>query len=453
MKPISPGHKRTRIIGGQEVAPRKSLGQNFLVDESVALWIADQIEPDGAPFVVEPGPGLGAMTKHLIGRPQQLLLIEKDNNLAPKLEERFAGQAGIQVMHGDATQVDTRQWYHHGDVRVVGNLPYSVGGEILKHMLTPPTPVTRAVFMLQKEVCDRLAAKVGQDGYGGLSVLIQRDWDVEMLRVIPPEAFQPRPRVDSGIVRFMPRDPASLPVCDRKMFEKLVRMGFSQRRKQMKKLLPEAPNGGWEALAEYLQMPVTLRAEELSVLQWVNLSRWYEQRTSADAGQKASELFDVVNERNEVTGQLTRGEVHARGLLHRAVHVFVINSRGDIYLQKRSHLKDVSPLKWDSSAAGHLDVGESYADCAIRETREEVGLTITSTELAAQLPAGTHTDHEFVELHIARHNGPMKCLPEEVACGEWFTPELITQWVEARPQDFAKGFISCWKAWQAKSQA
>ncbi len=303
--------------------------------------------------------------------------------------------------------------------------------------------------MLQKEVCDRLAAPPGQDGCGALSVLVQRDWEVELLRVVPPEAFQPRPRVDSGVIRLTPRDPRTLPVCDRKMFERLVRMGFSQRRKQMKNLLPAPePAGGWEALVAHLGMPVTLRAEELSLAQWVQLSRWYEGRTETDAGQKASEMFDVVNERNEVTGQLTRGEVHARGLLHRAVHVFVINVRGDVYLQKRSHLKDVSPLKWDSSAAGHLDVGESYAACAIRETREEVGIEITGTELAAQLPAGTHTDFEFVELHIARHNGPMKCLPEEIATGDWFKPEAIDEWVAARPQDFAKGFVTCWKAWR-----
>lgn len=440
-----PKFRPTRTIGGQEVTPRKSMGQNFLVDEEVARWISDQIQPDGAAFVIEPGPGLGAMTQYLVGRPEKLLLIEKDNQLAPQLQTRY-GHQGVEVQHGDATEVDKRDWYQHGDVRVIGNLPYSVGGEIMKHMLTPPTPVKSAVFMLQKEVCQRLAARHGEDGYGALSVLVQRDWDVELLRIIPPEAFSPKPKVDSAIVRFTPRNPATLPVYDRRLFEKLVRMGFSQRRKQMKNLLPPAP-GSWEALAESLQMPVTMRAEELSVLQWVNLSRWYEERQTADAGQKASEIFDVVNERNEVIGQKTRGEVHAQGLLHRAVHVFVINARGDVFLQMRSHLKDVSPLKWDSSAAGHLDVGESYAACAIREVREEVGLEITSTELAAQLPAGTHTDHEFVELHIARHNGPMRCLPEEVPYGEWFTPAQITTWVEARPQDFAKGFVSCWKAW------
>ncbi len=447
MRSQGTGRRSTRIISGQEVAPRRSMGQNFLVDDNLAHWIADQIEPDGAPFVVEPGPGLGAMTQHLVGRPQQLVLIEKDHALAPELQKRYEGRADVTVLHEDATRVSTRGWYQQGDVRVIGNLPYSVGGEILKHLLTPPTPVTRAVFMLQKEVCDRLAAKVGQDGYGALSLMVQRDWEVEMLRVVPPEVFKPKPKVDSAVVRLTPRDPRTLPVCDRRMFEKLVRLGFSQRRKQMKNLLPEPP-GGWQALVDHLGKPATLRAEELSLEEWVNLSRWYENRCGTDAGQKASEMFDVVNERNEVIQQLPRGEVHAKGLLHRAVHVFVINSRGEVYLQKRSHLKDVSPLKWDSSAAGHLDVGESYAACAIRETREEIGIEIDSTELAAQLPAGTHTDHEFVELHLARHNGPMRPLPEEIACGEWFAPETIDTWISARPQDFAKGFVSCWKAWR-----
>lgn len=440
---------KRQVIAGREVSPRKSLGQNFLVDPQMARWIADQVEPDDAALVVEPGPGLGAMTEHLQGRPQRLLLIEKDNELAPQLAERFAGRADVEVLHADATRVDLRPWYRHGDVRVVGNLPYSVGGEILKRLLTPPTPVTRAVFMLQKEVCQRLAARAGEDGYGALSVLVQKDWDVELLRIVPPDVFKPRPKVDSAVVRLTPRDPSSLPVCDRRQFDRLVRMGFSQRRKQLKNLLPEPP-GGWQALADALARPASMRAEELPIEDWVRLTRWYEQRLQADAGQKASELFDVVNERNEVTGQLTRGEVHARGLLHRAVHIFVINRRGEVFLQKRSHLKDVAPLKWDSSAAGHLDAGESYADCAVREVREENGIEVPATELAAELPAGAHTDFEFVELRIARHDGPMRCPPEEIACGEWFAPELVDAWVAERPQDFAKGFVSCWRAWRGR---
>lgn len=431
----------------QNFTPRKSMGQNFLQDEEISRWIGDQVQPDGADLVVEIGPGMGALTKHLVGRPKKLILIEKDAQLGPELQGQFEGRDDVEVIHNDATRIDLRPWFRHGPLRLVGNLPYSVGGEILKHWLMPPTPVSCAVFMLQKEVCDRLAATCEDDSYGALSLLVQKDWNVEMLRVVPPEVFNPKPKVDSAIIRLTPRDPASLPVFDHVLFDRLVRMGFSQRRKQLKNLLPEAPSG-WESLVQALNVPATVRAEALSLAQWIQIARHYEQRHEADAGQKASEMFDVVNESNEVVGQLTRGEVHKRKLLHRAVHVFVINKRGQIYLQQRSHLKDVSPLKWDSSAAGHLDAGEDYASAAVRELGEEIGIHVPSTELAAQIPAGDNTDHEFVELRLAHHDGPVRCLPEEIATGEWFKPEDIDAWVDARPQDFAKGFVTCWKAWR-----
>jgi len=378
------------------------------------------------------------------------VLIEKDHRIFEYLEERFADEDNLELRHEDATRLDMRPWYRFGDVRLVGNLPYSVGGEILKAVLTPPTPVTRAVFMLQKEVCQRLSAKLGEHGYGGLSLLVQQDWDVTFLRVVPPEVFKPRPKVDSAVVLFTPRKPGTLPVYDRALFRRLVRMGFSQRRKQLKNVLPECP-GGWEALAAELNTDPMVRAEALSLEQWVQIARWYEGRKDKDHGQKATEMFDVVDERNEVIGQKPRGEVHAQGLLHRAVHVFVFDKHGQVYLQLRSHLKDVHPLTWDSSAAGHLDVGESYATCVLREVKEELGIEVESTLKAADIPATERTGMEFVELHTAQHNGPMKYAPDEIACGQWFKPEVITDWIEARPQDFASGFIECWKAWLARS--
>lgn len=439
---------RRRTISGVSVTPRKSLGQNFLQDEEVARWIADQIQPDGVPFLVEIGPGVGALTKHLVGRPQHLLLVEKDTQLAAEQRSAWFDQPSVEIVEADATRIDMRPWYAQGAVRAISNLPYSVGGEILRHLLTPPTPITEAVFMLQKEVCLRLAAPCGANEYGGLSVLVQQDWDVELLRIVPPEVFIPRPKVDSGVIRLRPRDPAALPVYDRAWFDRLVRMGFGQRRKQLKNLLPEAPNG-WAALTEMLGMPPTVRAEELSLPQWVQLARWYEGRQTVDAGQKATEMFDVVDENNQVVQQLPRGEVHSRGLRHRAVHIFVINPRGDIYLQRRSHLKDVAPLKWDSSAAGHLNVGESYADAAVRELHEELGIRVENTTLSAVIPAGEGTDNEFVELRIAHHPGPVKVQPEEIHSGTWFPPAVIDDWVRARPEDFAKGFVTCWKAWMS----
>jgi len=428
--------------------PKKSLGQNFLLDAELARWIADRIEPDSADAVLEIGPGHGALTEHLAGRTRELILVEKDTALAAALRARFAGRHDVLVIHDDATRIDLRSFYCRGGVSVIGNLPYSTGTEIMRHLLTPPTPVTRAIFMLQKEVCDRLCAKAGDDAFGALSLLVQQDWEVEMLRVVPPSVFKPKPKVDSAVVRLVPRPPGTLPVFDRVWFRRLVRMGFSQRRKQLKNLLPDAP-GGWTALAARLCVPATVRAEELSLAQWVAVARWYEQRNDTDRGQKATELFDVVDERNIVTCQRPRGEVHALGLRHRAVHVFVFNKRGEVYLQKRSHLKDAHPLVWDSSAAGHLDVGESYSDCAVREVREELGVEIAATQRTAGIPATEQTGWEFVELHTAEHNGPMNCAPDEIETGGWFRPADVTGWVRARPQDFASGFIECWRAWLA----
>lgn len=443
------GGGRVRQISGQRVTPRKSLGQNFLQDEELARWIADQVEPDGADLVIEAGPGLRALTRHLEGRPKKLLLVEKDRQIAEQLRRHYEGAEGVVVLEEDATSFDLRPWFRYGGAGFVGNLPYSVGGEILRHLLTPPTPVGRAVIMLQKEVCERLAAKPGSSGCSALSALVQRDWEVEWLRTVGPEVFVPRPKVDSAVVRLRPRDPASLPVCERRVFERMVKAGFSQRRKQLKNLLPAGPEP-WGMLAERLGLAETMRAEELTLEHWVALSRWYEGRVEADAGQRASEVFDVVDERDEVVEQRTRGEVHALGLRHRAVHVLVFNRRGEVFLQQRSHLKDVSPLAWDSSAAGHLDSGESYAEAAVREVREELGVETGGTERVLKIAAGPETDEEFVELHVARHDGAVRWPPEEVRTGQWFRPAEVTEWIAARPQDFARGFRTCWRLWMEK---
>ena len=438
----------------KKFAHKKSLGQNFLQDKELSAWIADQIQPDHASIVVEIGPGDGALTEHLVDRPEKLVLVEKDNILAENLEERFADRENVEVMRQDATLLDMRPWYRYGDVRVIGNLPYSVGGPILKAVLTPPTPMTRGVFMLQKEVCQRLSAKLGGHGYGALSLMVQQHWHVELLRVVGPEVFKPRPKVDSAVILCTPRDPASLPVYDVATFRRLVKMGFSQRRKQLKNLLPdEIPNGGWPAIAASLGVDVMVRAEQLSLEQWVQIARWFEGRTDTDRGQKASEMFDVVDEHNVVIGQRPRGEVHAQGLRHRAVHIFVFDKRGNVYLQKRSHLKDAHPRVWDSSAAGHLDVGESYAACAIRELHEEIGAVVETTTKIAEIPATERTGMEFVELHAANYDGAIRYAPDEIEVGQWFKPATVTDWVNARPQDFATGFIECWRAWESKPKA
>jgi isopentenyldiphosphate isomerase len=158
------------------------------------------------------------------------------------------------------------------------------------------------------------------------------------------------------------------------------------------------------------------------------------------------EVFDVVNERDEVIGQERRADVHRRGLRHRATHVLVFNSRGQLFLQKRSGFKDRHPGTWDSSASGHVDHGESYDACAVREVGEELGMCLEQTpERLFKLDAGPDTDQEFVWVYRCQAEGPFILPPEEIERGEWFEPTAITRWISDRPQDFAPTFPLIWK--------
>ncbi len=159
----------------------------------------------------------------------------------------------------------------------------------------------------------------------------------------------------------------------------------------------------------------------------------------------AEEVFDVVNDRDEVIDHRPRSEVHRLGLRHRAVHVLVFNTEGRLFLQKRSMLKDCFPGTWDSSASGHLDRGETYDDCAIRELGEEIGLRVASTpERLFPVAACRETGQEFVWVYRLASEGPFRLQPEEVERGEWFHPDVITQWIDRRPADFAPAFVLIW---------
>jgi isopentenyldiphosphate isomerase len=156
----------------------------------------------------------------------------------------------------------------------------------------------------------------------------------------------------------------------------------------------------------------------------------------------SEEIFDVVNERDEVVRQAPRKEVHARGLLHRAVHVLVFNARGQLFLQKRSMTKDTAKGKWDSSSSGHVDSGEDYDTCAVREVWEEIGLKLAQTpERILRIEACAETGQEFVWVYRCESEGPFTLHPEEIERGDWFAPEEITRWMAERPQEFAKAFV------------
>ena len=160
----------------------------------------------------------------------------------------------------------------------------------------------------------------------------------------------------------------------------------------------------------------------------------------------SEEIFDVVNERDEVIGQKSRSEVHRLGLMHRAVHVLVFNARGQVFLQKRSMTKDRQPGLWDSSASGHVDAGEDYEACAVRELREEIGLHLTTApERLFKLAASAETDQEHVWVYRCEAEGPFRLHPEEIERGDWFAPEAVTRWMAEHPEEIARALLVIWE--------
>jgi isopentenyldiphosphate isomerase len=160
----------------------------------------------------------------------------------------------------------------------------------------------------------------------------------------------------------------------------------------------------------------------------------------------SEEIFDVVNEQDEVVGRRRRSEVHRLGLMHRATHVLVFNKRGQVFLQKRSMKKDRQPGLWDSSASGHVDGGEDYDACAARELREEIGLQLTRVPRRLfKLAASPETDQEHVWVYRCEAEGPFQLHPDEIERGDWFEPIEVTRWMKERPNDFASALLVIWK--------
>jgi len=160
----------------------------------------------------------------------------------------------------------------------------------------------------------------------------------------------------------------------------------------------------------------------------------------------ADEVFDIVDENDQVIGQRLRREVHQLGLRHRAVHVLVFNRQGQVFLQKRSMTKDCFPGTWDSSASGHLAPNEEYDACVLRETQEELGLTLSTVPARLfKITACPATGQEFVWVYRCQAEGPFQLDPDEIECGGWFSPDQVSAWVREKPAEFASGFVLIWQ--------
>jgi 16S rRNA (adenine1518-N6/adenine1519-N6)-dimethyltransferase len=437
-------------LGEIRVSPVKTLGQNFLHDQNLARSIVNQAELTADDYVVEIGPGLGALTKLALEKGARVLAIEKDTRLANFLRERL-GHARLEVMNTDALKFDARALFAHRRVKLLGNLPYNISSALLLKFLEYPSPISLSFFMLQKEMALRLSASPFTSDYGSLTLYAQLHHRVQYLRTVSATVFFPKPEVDSALVRILPRDRLELPERDDELLQKLIRLGFSQRRKQLKKLL-RAQVSDWDAAARNLGFDPKARAEELSLLQWIGLANHAAPLAYPDRTAMKNEHFPVVDKNDRILRYAQRSDVHGNNLLHRAVHILIFSQVNDVYLQQRSRWKDRHPLKWDSSAAGHVTGGESYDETARRELKEELGINVPLRKIL-KLPGPARADHEFIWLYRGEIRGNPIPNRNEIEIGAFFSPTVIDGWVAARPEDFAPGFIECWKAYRKNDTA
>lgn len=249
---------------------RKRFGQHFLTDAGIIGAIVDAINPQRDDAMVEIGPGLAALTHPLMARLSQLAVIELDRDLAARLRE----QAALQVLESDVLRVDFAQLHTtlgrtgpEPRWRVVGNLPYNISTPILFHLLAHVDVVQDQHFMLQKEVIDRMVAKPSTSSYGRLSVMLQWRYAMENVLFVPPESFDPPPRVDSAVVRMVPLPEP--PRLNEAVLSELVQVAFSQRRKILRHTL-----GRWLTEHGYGgAFDEQRRAEEVPVAEYVALAQ------------------------------------------------------------------------------------------------------------------------------------------------------------------------------------
>ncbi|HWS75105.1 MAG TPA: 16S rRNA (adenine(1518)-N(6)/adenine(1519)-N(6))-dimethyltransferase RsmA [Quisquiliibacterium sp.] len=244
---------------------RKRFGQHFLSDRSVIEAILAAISPRPGERLVEIGPGLAALTDALLRRVPTLAAIEIDRDLAASLRRRYGER--LALVEADVLTVDFRPLASEGPLRIVGNLPYNISSPLLVRLIDFRDCVVDQHFMLQKEVVERIVSGHGGSGYGRLGVLLQAYYDVESLFDVPPEAFDPPPRVDSAVVRMLPKArPADVPPA---VLSELLAAAFSQRRKMLRgTLLPWLAARG--VRAEMLEP--TARPEDVPVEVYVELA-------------------------------------------------------------------------------------------------------------------------------------------------------------------------------------
>ena len=245
---------------------RKRFGQNFLVDEQIIADIVRAIRPEAADSMVEIGPGLGALTRPLLQRLNQLHVVEIDRDIITHLEKDYP-QDKLIIHAGDALKFDLAQL--PAPLRIVGNLPYNISSPLLFHFSGYCERIHDMHFMLQNEVVERMVAEPSTPAYGRLSVMLQYRFHMEKLLDVPPESFRPSPKVDSAIVRMIPLPASEVLMQNEKLFAQIVAAAFGQRRKTLRNTLKAYLT---EDDFARLGIDAQLRAENLGVAEFARIT-------------------------------------------------------------------------------------------------------------------------------------------------------------------------------------
>ena len=246
---------------------RKRFGQNFLINENVIQNIIRAISTKPGDHIVEIGPGLGVLTEQLLATRAEVTAVELDRDLITQLEKKFPESINLNLINADALTLNYAE-VHTDKIRVVGNLPYNISTPILFRLLESSSQIQDMHFMLQKEVVNRLAAQPGTSAWGRLGIMIQYHCQVDNLFDVPPESFDPPPKVDSAVVRLTPQAPKTK-VTSLDRLEKVVRIAFNKRRKTLRNALKDLYT---EQQIRELDIDPSLRPENLNLEQYISLA-------------------------------------------------------------------------------------------------------------------------------------------------------------------------------------
>jgi 16S rRNA (adenine1518-N6/adenine1519-N6)-dimethyltransferase len=250
---------------------RKRFGQNFLQDGGIIHSIVSLINPSPDTHIIEIGPGLGALTRPLLSNLDQLDLLEIDRDLVAYWNQQ--NLKGLTVIEGDALQFDFLSWAlnrsaRSGLCKVVGNLPYNISSPLLFHLVGAAHAIDEQVFMLQAEVVERMVAPAGSSDFSRLSVMLQARYDMEQVLEVPPEAFDPQPKVNSAVVRMIPRQDFDLSGAQWSALEKVVAAAFSQRRKMLRTNLQ-----AFDDRLKLSELELKARAQDISVERYIEWAK------------------------------------------------------------------------------------------------------------------------------------------------------------------------------------